>query len=223
MHQQLKKSSWQRAVALCGAVALAPMAMSAHAMEDASIDGYYVPYSQLKLEAPSGYSATYDEDDNGDGFGAKMFVPLGPQKRFIVTGEYESTSFDDFDSNVDEWRLGGGMQFPLDQNDVLSVAVLGEYVNFSIDDVDMDGYGVHARLGAKASPRLSFYVQGGYVDVSGDNLEFDGPEYLVGAAFQLMPNLGVFADYRYTDLEEDSGVKLTYDSVRTGIRYSFGG
>lgn len=204
-------SKWIFASA-AAALLLAPL--GAHALEPGSIDAYYIPNTNLDLSVPG--SGGYDDD--GDGFGIKGLLPLGALPNLAFTGEYESSSYDN-GVDLDSYRLGAGWLFG---EQVLTGGVFGEYVNYSLDDADVDGYGVHARLSGQAAERLNFYVQAGYLDLSGDDgLDIDGPEYLIGAAYQFTPQLGAFVDFRSTQLEDDNGIELDNNEVRTGLRYWF--
>ncbi|SHG60797.1 Outer membrane protein beta-barrel domain-containing protein [Hydrocarboniphaga daqingensis] len=189
------------------------MPTAAFANEGAHVDAYYIPSSTLDVDLGGGFS----DDDDGDGFGIKGFVPLGRPNNFFLNGEYQTTSFDDFDVDLDQLRLGAGWQIPLATG---SLALYGEYVNWTIDDVDFDadGFGAHARLTFPVSRGVNLFGQVGYLSLD-DESSYDGLELLVGASVDLTPNIGAFIDYRNTDLDGDIDYQLS--DLRIGVRVLF--
>ncbi|WP_428311086.1 outer membrane protein [Hydrocarboniphaga sp.] len=183
------------------------------ANEGAHVDGYYIPTSKLDVDLGGGVSG----DDDGDGFGVKGIVPFGRAQNFFLEGEYQSSSYDDFDVDLDQLRLGGGWQIPLQTG---TLAIYGEYVDLQIDDVDADlsGFGVHARLAFPIARNVQIYGQGGYLSLD-DHGTYDGFEFLVGASLDITPNIGAFVDYRHTDLSGD--VDYTLGDLRVGVRVLF--
>lgn len=202
---------------LLATAALLATPLAAQALEPAHVDGYYQPWTNLEVDVPH----ADDADVDGDGWGAKAFVPIGQPQNFVITGEYETSSYDD-DFDVDEFRVGGGYQMQLGQTDALTGGLFAEYVNYDLDGEDADGYGVHLRLHGKAADIVALYGSVGYVSLSGDHdLDFDGFEYLVGASVDVTPQIGLFAEFRESKLEGDNDLDLTADEVRTGVRFVF--
>lgn len=188
---------------------------AAFANEGGHVDAYYIPTTNLEFGVPGGGSA----DDNGDGFGVKGFVPFGRTQSFFLNGEYQSSSYDDFDVDVDQLRLGGGWQTPIATG---TLGFYGEYAKLSIDDEDADGFGVHARMAFPVLPNAQIYGQVGYLSLEDDNNDTaDGLEFLVGASYDFTRNIGAFIDYRHTDLEDDDDYKYKLGDVRVGVRILF--
>lgn len=186
---------------------------SAFANEGGHVDGYYIPSSKLDVDIGGGLS----DDDDGDGFGVKGFVPFGRSQNFFLEGEYQQTSYDDFDVDLDQLRLGAGWQIPLSTG---TLGIYGEYVDIKIDDVDVDadGFGVHGRLAFPVADGVQIYGQVGYLSLD-DHGSYDGLEFLVGASVDFSRNVGAFIDYRHTELDGDVDYEL--GDVRVGIRVLF--
>lgn len=196
-----------------------------NAAEPAHGEIYYSPSTDIEVKVPNAGKA----DDDGDGWGGKVFLPFGYNGNFVVTAEYDGNSYDDSDMDMDQFRIGGGWQTG---TDLLSGGIFGEYISNSMEypvpggryDFDSDGYGVHARISGKAADRVRLYAQGGYVSLdTDDDSTMDGPEFLVGASVDITPMFGLYADYRHTELKGDDNVKTTFDDVRTGVQFRFGG
>ena len=198
------------------AVLAAPLAVPvvAHA-EQGHVDAYYIPSTTLDIDGVG--------DDDGDGFGVKGFVPLGPGQSFFLSGEYQSSKFDDFDIDVDQLRLGGGWQTPLATG---SLGVYGEYVSIDLDGSKADGGGVHGRLSFPIAPAVNIYGQVGYLWLTDDDSnDIDGAEFLIGASVDFTPSIGAFLDFRQSNLKLDSGFggdqDFTLQDVRVGVRVLF--
>lgn len=188
----------------------------ANAIEPAHGNLYYIPQANLDVTVPGFGSG----DDDGDGFGGNLYLPLGATQNFVITGEYQTVEYDETEIELDQFRVGGGFQAPAG---MLSWAVLGEYVNADFDDAEMDGLGVHARLTAPVADRARIYGQVGYLMLEDDYEDIDGVEYLIGASFDFTPQVGAFVDLRTSDLEgEDSGVETEFQDFRVGMRVLFG-
>lgn len=184
-----------------------------------------------------GFGAFNDgpEEWEGDGFGVRAMIPLAPY--FLLTGEYQAANYDElkipgdgsFDIDVDEdqFRFGGGVQFPQPGGAQLGGYV--EYVNLEWDfndegpNTELDGVGVHLRGEFPLTPLLGLYGQIGYLSLEGEaGAEVDGPEWLIGAELGFTPNLGMFVDYRGTALEDEFGDDFEFDSLRVGLRFVLG-
>lgn len=198
----------------CAAFAARPMP----ATPPVGIDLYYIP--QTRVEVTEAISGISDHDD-GDGFGGRITVPIGPTG-LRLNGEYQASSLSDSNLDVDQLRLGGTWMTP----GPVRVGAVGEYIRLTLDahsngKSTPDGYGVHGRVEVDLPPMLSFYGQAGYVNLS-DQGTVDGFEYTIGGLVQLNRQFGVFADYRETDLEDDAGNKTNISDARVGVRLLFG-
>ena len=181
--------------------------------EGAHADAYYTPYSKFKFEE-GGTSG----DDDGDGFGFKALVPFGATQTFFAIGEYQSSKLDDSKFDVDQLRLGAGLQTPVSTG---TIGAYVDYVKVSIEDSDADGVGLHGRA---AFPGAQVYGEVGYLWLSDDDVDDDlsGFEWLVGASYDLTPNLGAFVDFRQSRPEYDNfDAKITLSDLRVGIRLLF--
>lgn len=190
-----------------------------------SIDAFYIPESDFKLEPDT--AVPFDIDSNGDGYGLKGQFQLG--ELFFIHGEYQAVDYSEDDDtgilkdDLNTYRVGGGLFL----GESTPFFVKGEYIGVDLgdtedDDEDIDedfnGYGVHAGVLGHFGEVFSINGHVGYVDLDGD----DGIEYLIGAGFQFLGNLGAFVDYRTVDLElKDGGGDLTLTDFRAGARFVF--
>lgn len=193
-------------------LAVSPGAFAGHG--GSNIDLYYMS-SGIEITVPPPDPDSGSADDSGDGFGVKGQLEFAPN--LYITGEYQSTTLDDFDTDFDQMRfgIGGRAQVGLD----LWGRLRGEYVDAEYDGQDFDdGFAAHAGLELEVDA-LSIYGDVGYLWLG----ESDGPEFLIGVAYELLPSLGAFADYRFTSLErdDDSGIEYEFDDFRVGLRLSF--
>lgn len=194
----------------------APLAVPAiaQANEQGHIDAYYIPSTTLDIDGIG--------DDDGDGFGVKGFVPLGPAQSFFLSGEYQASKYDDFDLDVDQLRLGGGWQTPLATG---TFAAYGEYVNIDLDGSEADGLGIHGRLSFPIAPAVNIYGQLGYLWLEDDNKDdVNGVEFLIGASVDFTPNIGAFLDFRQSNLTNETNFgdqDFTFQDVRVGVRVLF--
>jgi opacity protein-like surface antigen len=200
----------RRFAALLPAVLLAAPLSAFADYASSNLDVYYMS-SGLEVTVPDVGSG----DDSGDGFGVKGQFAIAPD--LFITGEYQSTTLDDLDADLDQMRfgIGGRAQIGLDLWGRLRV----EYFDAEYDGEDLDdGFAGHAGLELQADA-LSVYGDVGYLWLD----EADGPEFLIGAAFEFAPSLGVFADYRFTSLEVDDGsdTEFEFDDFRVGVRLFF--
>ncbi len=185
---------------------------------DSNVDIYYMS---------SGLDISDFGDGSGDGFGIKGQFSFAPG--LFITGEYQSTTIDEFDIDddnegsfetdldFDQFRVGLGGSAPLGPD--VSGRLRIEYFDAEYDGEDFDdGFGMHAGLQLDAD-WFSVYGDIGYLMLG----DADGPEFLVGATFEVLPSLGVFVDYRFTSLEIDdgSGDEFDFDDIRVGARLSF--
>lgn len=182
--------------------------LAAHAESRGNLDLYFIPSAKLDVEIPGFGSA----DDDGDGFGVRGSGALSDNA--VLTGEYQSASYDDSDLDIDQLRLGVGLT-AADSGSGLFV----EYVDVDFDGDEADGFGIHGRLASKASDVVSVYGQVGYLSVKDDFEKNTGLEFSVGATFWINDTAGVFGDFRQSNLEgEDSEIELELTDLRVGIR-----
>ena len=116
----------------------------------AFVDVFFIPSAELEVTVPGSGNAR----DDGDGFGFRGMVPAGG---IAVTGEYQTTRYDDSGIEFDQLRLGIGLV-----NETTSGLLL-EYVDTELDGAAADGFAVHGRFAAE-----NFYGQLGYVRLEDD-------------------------------------------------------
>jgi hypothetical protein len=163
------------------------------------VNVYYVPTAKIDAGA----------DDRGDGFGVNATVSV--LDGLAVSAEYHSVGYDDF-GDVSQYRAGVGLS-----SDGQS-GLFAEYIKTD-DDAELDGYGVHYRLGGSYA-----YGQLGYLRLGDDNDDtVSGWEFVVGAAIPVSEPFSAFVDLRRTGLGHDgSALELELADVRAGVRFSFG-
>jgi opacity protein-like surface antigen len=197
--------------ALLGLLSLAPLQMAQAESPAGFVDGYYLPWTQLKVDAGD----DVDGDVDGDGWGVKGLLKLNDQIAF--NGEYQRSDYDG-PSKLDSYRLGAGYYWRY-------FGATAEYINLNIDSGDIegtaDGVGLFLRTSWLATSGLAFTGGIGYVRLDDGGETLDGLEYNLGLDFRITSNLGVFADYRSTDLTEN-GVDFELNDARVGLRFVFG-
>lgn len=204
-------------LAAVAATAFSVASTAALAVEPGHAHLYYIPSSTLDLKVPGLGQA----DDDGGGFGVNLFLPFGAAKNIVVTGEYQTTHYDEFDLDYDQIRAGLGWQGTAQ---TVSFGVFGEYVGTELEDAEVDGFGIQGRLSAPVSDQARLYGQVGYLALEDDYEDFDGFEYLIGGSIDLTPNFGLFADFRTTSLEgSDSELEYEFQDFRIGGRFVFAG
>lgn len=181
---------------------LSPGALAA--ADGGYLDVYYVPSAKIEVTIPGFGSG----DDDGDGFG---FKGLGRFGTIGLTGELQSTSYDDSGIDNDQLRLGVGMVGPT------TSGVFLEYVDIELDGSDADGFGVQGRLAGE-----HFYGQAGYISIEDDFETTAGIELLIGFAIGDPQGAGAFVDMRRSMLEGDeSDVEYEFTDIRAGVRVRF--
>ena len=183
-----------------GLLALAPMTGFAAGIGN-NVDAYYVS---------SGVDVGYDDD--GDGLGIRGQFAFADQLFF--SGEYQTVNYDDSDIDLDQIRLGVGLNS--DARQQLVFFGLAEFIHLDYDFDDDNGIGLHGGAIYKVTKEFSVNGRVGYVDVG----DFDGIEWLVGASYQFTPMIGAFVDYRATYLE-NGGADFDVDDLRVGVRFRF--
>jgi hypothetical protein len=191
---------------LAAAAALLTLSQAVHARDaEGFVDFYFIPDAKIEVTIPGFGSG----DDSGDGFGFRGMVPAGG---IAVTGEYQSTGYDDSGIDFDQLRLGIGLV-----NETTS-GLLVEYVDADLDGSNADGFAGHLRAAGR-----NLYAQVGYVMLEDDFEETSGVEFLVGVTLggDRGPLSG-FIDYRRTMLEGDeSNVEYEFSDIRIGARLKF--
>jgi hypothetical protein len=197
-------------ITLATAVALPTLAFAQTNV--GTLDAYYIPSSDLSIDTPIGSA-----DDSGDGFGVKGLFRFADTLGFV--GEYQTVTYDDFDLDADQYRLGAGWFLPT------TSGIYAEYTNIQLgdnNDGEADGVGVHGRIAGDLAPGVQVYGEAGYLFLQDDAEDIEGYEFLVGGAMQLNPQLGLFADYRLSNLEgQDSEAEFQFDDIRLGVRLYF--
>lgn len=174
------------------------------------LDLYFVPSAKLDITVPGLGSG----DDDGDGFGVRGLGRIG--EAVALTGEYQSTSYDDSDIDIDQLRLGLGLVGSTGSG------VFIEYVDIELDGDSADGFGIHGRLASDPAEAIGLYAQVGYLSIEDDFEKNTGPEFSVGAVVRLNPNAGAFVDFRRTQVEgEDSEIEFELTDIRAGVRFVF--
>lgn len=199
---------------LC-AVLIGPTA--AMAESSVFVDGYFLAKSTLNVSLNGPGGDTEDEfDDNGyGGRGLATFAEF-----VAVTGEFQTTSYDDVGEDLEQTRFGVGLILPS------TTGVFVEYNKHELGTLSLDGYALHARV-AGNSASMQVYADIGWAMLTEDrtDLDYDGLEFTIGGAHAVTETFGVFLDYRTSALEaSESGSNLEYriDQFRLGVRAQFG-
>ncbi len=175
------------------------------------VDVYLIPSADLE-DARRGIARRVD--DEGDGFGARIRAPISDVLR--VSGEYQSTSYDD--TNIDLDQLRAGLEIALGHSGVVI-----EYVAAELDGDDIDGFGIHWRFNTPLSETLDLFGQIGYLALEDDDSGEDvsGGEFSIGVALRFAPQVSGFVDYRLTALEDDADTEVDFSDFRIGVRFGF--
>lgn len=179
---------------------------------EGSVDLYFMPGANIESRQRDPVSSA---DESGDGYGLKGLLHLSD--RFMLTGEYQTISYETPGADRDDFRAGAGIGLSS------GTGLFAEYV--SLDSGT--GFGVHARAAGTMGERIALHMQAGYVQVEDDE-RFGGFEFSAGGSYAIINilkgTLGAFADYRVTHLEGSvSQVELKLRDFRIGARYTFGG
>lgn len=139
-----------------------------------------------------GYVSTNTDGGNADGWGLGGSVAVHPNVHLF--GNYSSQSVDDFNADIDQWRMGAGYHTALSPRAdfVANVA----YEKYDVGGFDFDGYSVEAGVRGAMTPMLEGYALLGYED-GGD---FDGDAFgRVGALVKFTPSWGATAEVKIAD------------------------
>lgn len=161
------------------------------------------------------FKTDLDGVDDGSGFGVGAYLPLqstiGENATFL-RAEYQKSTTDEFDVDVKQVRLGGGIRTQG------GVGFYVDYVKIDLNDVKVDGFGLHARLASDNAEALNFYGELGYnlleADAGGESIDADGIEFVLGGSYRFGPTMSFFGDYRNTSLDDTE-----LSDLRVGVRF----
>lgn len=208
---------------ICGLLLGAPL-VATHAQGPVQqaqmryLDAYYIADTKFEV------GTTVDTDD-GDGFGARLAMPLG-DGGFFFGAEFQSADYrqgNNGNGQSRQTRVGLGYQTPWFFYGLAEWARHETKINIggtNLVDSDEDGFGVHLGTRIDLFKYVTFDARVGYVDVD----DTDGLEYVVGLGFNLDPHFGLFADYRVNDFDNDANgnkVDVKQKDVRAGLRFRF--
>jgi hypothetical protein len=201
-------------VVLC-AVLIGPTA--AMAESSVFVDGYFLAKSTLN-ESGNGPGGATEGEIEDSGYGGRALATFA--EFLAVTGEYQTTSYDDVGEDLAQTRAGIGLILPS------TTGVFVEYNKHELGTLSLDGFAVHVRV-AGNSASMQIYADLGWAMLTEDqtDLDYDGLEFTVGGAHAVTETFGVFLDYRTSALEaRESGSNLEYriDQFRLGVRAQFG-
>jgi hypothetical protein len=191
----------KKLAALAAATLLASPAVFAGDMPNGQIAGY------VAMTAVEAEDTGFDFDDDGMGFGVRGWGKVGQMG--FVHGEFQTTTLDDTDLDVQQLRLGGGAMI----GDVWLVK--GEYIDTG-SDLDQAGFGLHAGLHS-GNDQASFFGTIGYLTTD----DTDGIELNVGGSFAFNPQISGVIDYRTYLGSVDPNGDLTLSDLRVGVAYNF--
>lgn len=177
---------------------------------DASyLDALYTFSANLEISDPGPGSEKFD----GRGYGLRGVAALSDS--LVLTGEYQSISYDGATEDSKQTRLGVGLTGATPSGLYL------EYIRLDTGGTPINGYGVHARFESNESPSR-LYAQVGYINLNGPTENVKGLEYLVGLTFPVFGSTSGFIDYRKNSLKgADSKMEFDVADLRAGVRFSF--
>lgn len=199
---------------LCAAL-IGPTA--AMAESSVFVDGYFLAKSTLNesRNGPAGATGSEIEDSGYGGRGLVTFAEF-----VAVTGEYQTTSYDDVGEDLEQTRFGAGLILPS------TTGVFVEYNKHEFGTLSFDGFAVHARVaGNSASMQLYADIGWAMLTQAQTDLDYDGLEFTIGGAHAVTETFGVFLDYRTAALETREGGsnrEFRIDQFRLGVRAQFG-
>ena len=171
-------------LALSLLAALPALALSAAASAAEGVSYNYVD---------AGYVATNLKDlPDADGWGLGGSAAIAPN--FHLFGNYSAQEIDDFDFDIDSWRLGVGYNHEISTNADLVTRVA--YERAESDVVDVDGYSVEVGVRGALAPKFEGYAFAGYEDSD----DFDGDFYgRLGGQVKFTANWGLTGDVKFAD------------------------
>ncbi|MFA5939998.1 MAG: outer membrane beta-barrel protein [Sinimarinibacterium sp.] len=200
---KIKQAMW--------ALALLAMPVVASAQTN-QLDLYYVD-AGVEVTVPG--FGSFDED--GNGYGVKGMFAIADS--IFLSGEYQTSNYDDSDTDFEQIRGGVGFAFAAEAP--MTWFGLAEAIRIKTDDgTDSDsdsGFGLHVGGRFDFSQAFSLGARVGYIDID----EADGVEWLVDAGLAISPGFGLFADYRLTSLEDEDNDEIEFDDLRLGVRLLF--
>lgn len=189
-------------------LALAPgvaMAQRGEAIAPGYLDAYLVPTAK--------FDASNAPSDDGKGFGLRGLAVVS--REWAVGGEYTSSSFDNANTDVDQFRFGLGYI-------LAGGGVFAEYTNIELQNFKTDGLGLHYRTAVNTDLGFNIYGDIGYLFTKdGAKNTYKGLDYTLGVDFRIFDFLG-FVDYRVSDLSGDTGIDFRLQDLRVGIRLGIG-
>lgn len=190
---------------------LASFAGNSWASERSYFDAYYVPRFEFNVTS---------NEDHGDGYGARVQIPVWNGLR--VTGEYEAATLNDTGFDITQYRYGllfmGGDHIRLGAG----AAEIRPTISTSLSDFKPDGYSLYLRGELDVTEGSSLYAQAGYRKLRPD-ANADGPEYVFGGTAMFTSILGAFGEYRLAALKDDDGARIEFADIRVGVRARFNG
>lgn len=174
-----------------------------------------VPFAASAAEGLSynyvegGYVATDTDSGDADGWGINGSGAIA--ENFHLFGGINSQKTDDFDIDINHYRLGLGYNHAIARNTDLLARVAYEKYEIDSPFVSSDPDGYSAEVGVRSALTQNFegYALAGYED--GD--QFDGDFYgRVGAQVKFNPRWGVNGEVKFSDGDTQwfVGPRLTF-------------
>ncbi len=185
--------------------ALSAPAAYAGDMPKASIGGYV---TMTDVDAGGG------AQDDGMGFGVRGWAVIS--NPWFVHGEYQTSSLDDSNTDIDQLRIGGGLAGEI-QPGMMWLAK-GEYISVGNDFADdQTGFGVHGGMMFHPSQQFGLFGTLGYLTTS----DTDGLEFNIGGSFSFTRALAAFIDYRTYMGSVDPSGDLDVSDLHIGVALMF--
>jgi hypothetical protein len=159
------------------------------------------------LEANYTYVDFDDFDADGDLFGVSGSLAVTDLFHLFAsydTGEISPDGPFNIDLDVDQFVLGGGINYPL--SDTVDLVGQVGWVHAEVEDLDDDGVGLFGGVRAMVTPQLELNGGVGYVDV-GDS---DDTSLSLGLVYSFTDMFAVSADVSFGDEVTSYGVGLRF-------------
>ncbi len=140
-----------------------------------------------------GYVATDADGGDADGYGIDGSVAI--HDNFHIFGGYNRQETDDFNIDVDQWKLGVGYNYGI--NDKVDLVTRVAYQKLDVENaIDFDGYSAEVGVRGAIGEKFEGYAFAGYEDYE----EFDGDFYgRLGATVKFNQNWGLNGDVKFAD------------------------